>query len=205
MNSQIEYIWFHAMLQLLTLASIAGLLGGTALILRPAWLAQWGKRANRWVSTRKVDKSLESWISLDKWFYQYHRLTGGLMLAGALWVIAYFIIAFNRHGTAALFFRDTHFLPPELVDILLDLFVIICMGGAAFSLLVGSMLLLIPAVLRDFEQWTNQLLSLRKALKPVEVPRPGVDEYVIRHARPAGVLLLLGSLYILAALLFSMR
>lgn len=205
MNSQIEYIWFHVMLQLLAISCIAGLLGGTVLILRPAWLAQLGKRANLWVSTRKADKSLENWINLDKWFYQYHRITGGLMLAGALWVIGYFVVFFNRHGTAALFFPGSHSLPPELADTLLDLFIVVCTGGAVFSLLIGGMLLLRPAALRDFEQWANQLLSLRKALKPVAVPRSGVDEYVIQNARPAGVLLLLGSLYILAALLFSIR
>ncbi len=203
MNAQVEYIWFHVMLQLLALASIVGLIGGTALILQPAWLAQLGKRANRWVSTRKVDRSLETWISVDKWIYQYHRLTGGLLLLGAVWILGYFIASFDRHSTAALFFRDNHSLSPDLVNILLDVLVLVCMGGAAFALLIGAVLLVRPGALRDFEQQTNQWISLRKALKPVEVTQSGVDEYVIQHARPAGVLLLLGSLYILGVLLFS--
>lgn len=205
MNAQVEYIWFHVMLQLLALAGIAGMVGGTALIVQPAWLTELGKKANRWMSTRKVDKSLETWVSLDKWIYQYHRITGGLMLAGATWILGYFIASFDRRGTAELFFRGYHSLPPEMIDILLDVLVLVCMGGAAFALLVGATLLVRPDALRDFEQRTNQWLSLRKVLKPVEIPHPGVDEYVIQHARPAGVLLLLGSLYILVVLLLSIK
>jgi hypothetical protein len=205
MNAQAEYIWFHVMLQLLAMASLAGLVGGAALIVRPAWISLAGKRANKWVSMRGVNTLLESWISLDRWFYQYHRIAGGMMLAGAFLIIAYFSVAFDRHGTAGLFFLGNHSLPPVIVEIVLDVFVAVCVGGAAFALMIGGLLLLRPGKLRDVEQRANQWLSMRQALKPLEIQRAGMDEYVIKNARPAGMLLLLGSLYIMAALLFSIR
>ena len=68
------------------------------------------------------------------------------------------------------------------------------------AVFVSLFLLLRPSLLRDFEQASNRWLSLRRALKPMEVRRDGVDEYVFRHARQAGILLMLGSLYVLALL-----
>jgi hypothetical protein len=37
-------------------------------------------------------------------------------------------------------------------------------------------------------------------MKPLEIPRQGVDELVFKHRRQAGILLVLGSLYTLVVL-----
>jgi hypothetical protein len=42
---------------------------------------------------------------------------------------------------------------------------------------------------------------MRRALKPMEVTRQSLDEYVFKFGRQAGVLLVLGSLYVLVLLL----
>jgi hypothetical protein len=93
MSSPLDDIGFHVLLQLMALSSIVGLIAGAALIVRPDWLVQMGKFSNRWISTRKVDRSLEQWVNLDKWFFQHHRASGSLMLAGAAWVIGFFIFS----------------------------------------------------------------------------------------------------------------
>jgi hypothetical protein len=200
----IDDIGFQALLQFTALASILGLIAGALLIVHPDWLAQLGNYTNRWVSTRKVDRSLEKWISLDNWFYRHHRASGSLLLAGAVWVIGYFIISFDKPSALAVLSRGSH-VPAQLLDALLETFVIMSLMGAAFSIAVGLLLLMRPALLRDLGQGGNQWLSLRKTLKPVEIPRSGVDEYVFRNGRLAGTLLLLGSIYILGGLLLSLR
>jgi len=42
---------------------------------------------------------------------------------------------------------------------------------------------------------------LRKALKPMEIPRDTLDRFVLRHTRQVGVFLILGGLYTLVFLL----
>ena len=54
---------------------------------------------------------------------------------------------------------------------------------------------------RGFEEGANQWLSLRQTLKPLEVPRDGLEVYVERHARQVGIFLMLGGLYTLVLLL----
>ena len=62
------------LMSLLGFASIVGLLSGATLVLRPAWLAELGKQANRWIPTREVERSLERTINFDKWFYRHARI-----------------------------------------------------------------------------------------------------------------------------------
>ena len=204
MSALIGDIGFHAAIQFMALASVAGLVAGAVLILRPEWLAQVGKYVNRWMSTRKLDRSLERWVSVDKWFYQHRVVSGSLILAGALWVLAYFLISFDNHNLAAALAGGTRY-PPQIAEGLLSAFVVVCLGGAIFAVAIAFMLLMRPGTLHDFDQGTNQWFSLRKTLKPVEIPRAGVDEYVFGNARLAGALLLVSSLYILGGLLFSLR
>ena len=87
-----------------------------------------------------------------------------------------------------------------LVGGLLDALVLSVLLGALLAAFVSLFLLLRPSLLRDFEQASNRWVSLRRVLKPVEVRRDGVDEYMFRHGRGAGILLVLGSLYVLVLL-----
>ena len=57
-----------------------------------------------------------------------------------------------------------------------------------------------PSLLKNFEGKANQWVSLRKALKPLEISRSGVDELAFRHAQQVGVMLIIGSLYTLVLL-----
>jgi hypothetical protein len=61
-----------------------------------------------------------------------------------------------------------------------------------------------PSLLRGFEETANQWLSLRRAMKPMEIQRDNMDRYVQRYARQVGIFLLLGSLYTLLLLGFGL-
>jgi cell division protein FtsW (lipid II flippase) len=74
--------------------------------------------------------------------------------------------------------------------------------GALFAVFISLFLLLRPSMLRDFEQGANRWVSLRRGLKPLEIGRAGVDEYVFKYGRQAGILLVLGSIYTLSLLTF---
>ncbi len=90
--------------------------------------------------------------------------------------------------------------PSYLIAGLLDALVLSALLGAVFAAFVALFLLLRPSMLREFEQGANRWISLRRALKPVEIARKGVDEYVFQHGRRVGIVLLLGSLYTLVLL-----
>ncbi len=187
----------HALLLFLMVGSIAGLLAGVALILHPSWLLHANRHANRWVATRQIDRMLEQAIKVDRWFYRHHRISGISLLAGAIFLIYFFTARFDRLGTLAGLSR-IFLLTPTITAVLLDAVVLSILLGAAFTSIISLFLMSRPSMLRGFEQGANQWLSLRRGLKPLEMVRPGMDDYVFRNVQLVGALLLIGSLYTLA-------
>lgn len=194
-------IALRTLLLFLMLGSIVGLLTGAVLIMRPDWMLRLSKYTNRWVSTRQLNRKLERTVKLDRWFYRHHQASGSLTLAGALWIIGFFTIAFDKPRSLAVLSKNA-VIPPALMQWLLDALVVASLTGAVFAVIISLFLLLRPSLLRGFEQGANQWLSLRRALKPLEISRSGVDEYVLGHFRLIGILLLFGSLYTLVMFAF---
>jgi hypothetical protein len=184
----------------LIVGSLAGMVMGAMLLLHPQSLQRASQILNRWISTRHLDQALERSFNLDPWFYRYRRTGGTLTLLGAFYILYFFTVSMDRTNTIAGLAK--HFKqPPLLVEGLLDALVLSAVMGALLAAFVGLFLMLRPSMLRDFEQVANQWVSLRRALKPVEISRNSVDEYVFRHGRQAGMLLIVGSLYVLVLLM----
>ncbi len=190
---------FHALLLFLMAGSIAGLFAGASLVLRPAWLLYVSKRANRWIATRQISGLLERVIKVDRWFYRHHQASGMLLMTGAAFLLYFYSSHVDKPHVITSLSR-TYAIPTMLTEVLLDSAVLSILLGAAFALIISLFLLIRPSLLRGFEQGANQWISLRQALKPFEIARVGMDEYVFQNVQMAGVLLLFGSLYTLAGL-----
>lgn len=186
---------------LLMLGSVAGIVVGVLLLWRPEWLEWLGKHADRWVSTRQMGRSLQRQMNLDHWFYRHSRQSGGAMLLAALYIIYMLFAHFNRAELLA-GLAKMQLLQPVLLETLLDTLVLFFLAGTLLAVLVSLFLIFRPSMLRDMELGANQPVSLRQALKPMEIQRGNLDGLVLRHAQKAGVLLLFGSLYTLLGLMY---
>ena len=199
-----DTLLLRSLLLFLMLGSVAGLFVGMVLIMRPDWLLRVSKHTNRWISTRQFDRPLEQSVKLDPWFYRYRFTSGILILTGAVYTLYFFTAGLDK--PAAIDGLSRKFpVPPAFIGSLLDALALSCLLGAAFALIVSLFLLFRPSMLRGFEQGSNQWLSMRRALKPLEIQRSGVDEYVFHNVRLVGILLLFGSLYTLVGLATWMR
>jgi hypothetical protein len=201
MDPVVESLLLRSGVLFLIVGSLAGLVVGALLLWRPQRLRAVSAVLDRWITTRHLDQSLERSISLDPWFYRYRRTSGALTLLGACYILYFFTVGMDKAETInglSLFYK----LPDVLVGVLLDAGVLIALLGALFAGVISLFLLVRPSMLREFERGANRWVSLRRALKPAEIPRPGVDEYVFQHGRRAGILLVLGSLYTLVLLTF---
>lgn len=169
----------------LMVGSIAGLVVGALLIRSPQRLRVIGNLLNRWVSTRHIDQALERSINVDPWFYRHRRISGGLILLASVYIL--YALTFNLDRANVIIGLSLRFsLHQALVGGLLDALVLSTLLGALLAVFVGLFLLLRPSSLRDFEQVSNRWVSMRRALKPMEVRREAVDEYLSGiAARPA--------------------
>jgi hypothetical protein len=201
MNPVVESLLLRSAVLFLMVGSLAGLAVGALLLWNPFRLRAFGNILNRWVSTRHLNQELDRTVEFDQWFYRYHRASGGLVLLASGYILYSFTFGLDRASTIIGLARRFN-LPAMLVGGLLDALVLSALLGALFAAFVSLFLLLRPSQLRDFEQGANRWVSLRRGLKPVEVPREGLDAYVFKYGRQAGILLILGSLYTLAFLAF---
>ena len=195
----IDKILFHASLLLLIIGGTAGLLIGALLILRPGMLLNISGIATRWIATRRMSVVLERVFKIDNWLYRRHQISGALLFAGAVSLIYFFTTRFDKQPIITSFLVRYN-IPPVLTGILVDSAVLSILLGAEFALIISLFLLIRPSMLKGFEQGANRWISLRQALKPLERLRNGVDDFAFQNAQMTGVLLLVGSLYVLAGL-----
>lgn len=201
MNPLVQSWLLQSAVIFLILGSLAGVLVGALLLFWPQRLQRPSAVLNRWISTRRMDRVLERSIRLDPWLYRHRHLTGLFILGGALYILYFFTVQLDRTRTVAGLVR--HFgYHPVLVGGMLDAMVLGALLGSLCASLVALFILFRPSLLRDFEQGTNRWLSLRKTLKPLEIPREDMERFVARYARQTGLFLMLGGLYTLVLLLF---
>lgn len=199
MEPVVESLLMRSAVLFLLAGSLGGLVVGALLLISPHRLRLIGNILNRWVSTRHLNRPLERSFTLDPWFYRYSRISAAMILLGSGYILYVFTFGLDRaDAIAGLSVRFK--LPPGFVAALTDALVLSALLGATLGVFVGVFLLLRPSLLRDFEQGANRWVSLRQALKPLEIQREGLDDYVFRNSRQAGVLLVLGSLYTLVLL-----
>lgn len=186
------FLW-RALAIFLLVDALLGILLGLLLIIRPQLLGHVNRVANRWISMRRISRLMDHSLSIEHWFYQHHRATGMVVVAGAAYMFIYFGLLFDK---AHMLQRMSSMVPVRLLDGLLDALVLSSLIGAAVAMIAGLFLWLRPSLLRGFEEQANLWVSSRKATKILDVPRDQVDRFVARHAQKAGWLLLLGSIYL---------
>lgn len=177
----------------LLLAACCGTLLAVLLIFRPQLLEPLNRIANRWISTRHLSQILDRSFSIEYWFYRHHGSLGIAVMLGAVYILCYFGLWFDRYNALR---QSSHFVPGGMLEGLLDALVLSALTGATLALAVGLFLWLRPSMLRDMEIEANRWVSSRRATKVLEIPRDRVDRFVAYHARRVGWLLLLASIYL---------
>lgn len=187
----LEIILWRTLAFFLLVGAAMGLGVSLLLILRPDLMVRINRLANRWISTRHLHQALERSVSIEHWFFRHHRVLGMLVCLGAVYIFVYFGLQFDKVVVMRHLVTP---LPGTLLDGLLDALVLTALTGSVASLYVGLLLWLRPSLLRGAEEVANQWLSVRRATRPLEIPRDQVEAFAARHAQRVGWLLLAGSI-----------
>jgi hypothetical protein len=198
LTEQVKILLWQDLAIFLLLGALLGILLGLLLIFRPQLVERLNQAANRWITTRHLNRWLDRSFSIEHWFYQRHRATGIFIVAGATYFLVYFGLMFDKaHALQRLGGR----LPTQMLDGLLDALVLGALVGGAVAMMVGLFMWLRPSMLRGFEEQANQWVSTRRATKVLDVPHDDIDRYVAGHAQRVGWLMLLASIYLFVVML----
>jgi len=197
LTEQVKILLWEDLALFLLLGALFGIMLGLLLIFRPRLVEKLNRTANRWVTTRHLNRWLDRSFSIEHWLYQRHRAAGIVIVAGATYILVYFGMLFDK---ASALQHLAGRLPPQLLDSLLDALVLCALFGGVVALIVGLFMWLRPSMLRGVEEQANRWVSSRRATRVLDVPHDEVDRFVARHARQVGWLLLLASIYLFVAM-----
>jgi hypothetical protein len=172
--------------------SIFGLLVGVGLLLKPERIVFLNQYFSRWFSAEQMTEQLDRPRSSERFLYRHHRLLGGGLFVGALFILYIFLFSYNV--------RRISIATASGYWVVMDVLVAILVVGAALAGLVGIIVAARPSLLREIEKSTNRWIATDGIVKFFNSMRYSPDQHILRGSKAAGVIIIASSVYILIVL-----
>ena len=182
----------HALVTFLWIGSVAGVILGAGIWLKPQEVIRLNQAYSRWVGTEKMEVALDKPRWTERFFYRHHKLVGAGVLIGALVVLYTFLFTFNLRTVSTLVPRNYWWLSDALVAMMLV--------GSGLAALIGILILTRPSMLRELEKASNHWVSTERFQAILSKRNFSAEQSLIRYHRVAGMSILLCSFYILIVL-----
>ena len=176
---------------------VIGVIAGAGMLINPDGVLRLNQYFNKWFSTEKATDILDRQHRIERVLYRHHRLTGVLVMVGSVYTLYILNFSFNPKLTAALLDDGKN---NYLVEWILESAVLAFNLGCAAALVVGAILLVRPSLLKSFEALLNHWVNTEKSLQTIDTMRYRLDHFIASHIRIAGILVILGSIYVINAL-----
>lgn len=186
--------WFDFLVFLFFWAGVAAFILGLLIVIAPAAVMRVSQVLNRWVSTDQVFRDLDSPRASERLFYRHHRVFGVLLVLGGAYILYEFVgLESSVLGRNVILF-GSH----TVAQWLLDSMIVLNRVFAAVAIALGIAVFFRPSVLKTLEDSTNRWFAVDDSLKVLLDTELGAPEQLFaRWPRLFGVLIMLGSLYII--------
>jgi hypothetical protein len=160
---------------------------GVLMLVAPRRLGDLFRTGNRWISTRRLIKPLDTPHPTDRAMLRYPRALGAVLLASAALILVKGAIFISEVSVAdggrmlARLYPGSR-LPDGAWESLWLSLIGLIMLGAVLAVVVGLMALFRLRWLTRWAESVNRWVSTRQATRPLETPRYALDNIV--SARP---------------------
>jgi hypothetical protein len=186
----IIYLWLYtALFWIAVLMAVTGLL----MVLLPGRMLVLNQKLDIWIDTSRWFRLLDEPHRVERGFYRHHVITGVLIIAGALYSLRYLWVL--RQNELLLLVPE--FSGPEMAEWVhagLSLFLI---AGNGIALLAGIIVLFRPSLLKGVEVWANTWVDSEKVMRKLDSRMEGTGRFISGHVRLLGMLVVIGSVYIM--------
>ena len=191
MNIVKNILWQFFVLAVCT-GSVASVLLGVTLLLKPDIIERLNQYLARWVSPEKVSEQLDRPRWIERYFYRHHRLVGSVLLIGAGFVLYIFLFRYSAQKVVGM-------IPHRYLGFY-ELLVTLLQVGSTLAALVGIIVLIRPSMLRTIEKASNHWISTGPAVRFFDGMHHSVDRLVLQHRKVAGGIMIVGGLFIIISL-----
>jgi hypothetical protein len=182
-----DIVW-RSFLLLLWGGSVVAVLLGFGLLIAPAQTEKISRYWSRWIDTSRINKTIGKPRQLEKWVYRHHRIVGGLILFGSLYVLNVFLLRTGRMKIERLASTD----PFGVVDAVWVFFVI----SGVLSAFFGAVIAFKPSILRDLEVSLNKSISSKNLLERYKLLYFPIDAYIFQRRKSSALILIGCGLYV---------
>lgn len=183
---------------------------GMLALASPGTVQRLSRRANTWVSSRKLGKPLSVEIHTENAVLRHPRISGSLVLLGG----AFVLIAWGRlllttpaadGGAMVREMLGLDGVAPAVGEIAWLSFASVVLLGAALAIALGVLTLRHSNLLARVQAHTDRNVSTRAWSKPVETTHPGTELWISGHLRLWGAVVTALAAYVLINLIPALR
>jgi hypothetical protein len=167
---------------------------GCCMMASPDLIIKAGRRLNRWVSTDQLFHNLDQPQGSERFFYRYHIISGASLALASLYIFITFVIGIDRGYVFRIFASATanEWLTASIV--------FLCRAFSVIIFFIGLVIMFRPSLLKCLEGWSNKWFAVDGSLKRLDVELKVPDQVFGQRPRLMGLLVTIGSLYILIQL-----
>lgn len=188
---ELVYEWLQA--SLFWLGALLFVFGAVWFVY-PAGVLRLAALLDRWISTAFIFSRLDEQIRVERLFYRHHRLVGILIVLGAGFCL--YTLYPGGYQTLWADFQQPGKL--DLADIVADSMLLVLALGNLFALVTGLIVIVRPSLLKRLEGWGNRWIESDSVTAMLDKRLDVAENWLPRHPRLLGLLILIGSLYIMS-------
>lgn len=166
---------------------------GFWLLIHPKTATSLNDKINKSFSMRKTTKPLETPISIESWFYRHAKISGSLLMLGAVYLIYLLFWDINFNQLANTLPNLTKLTWKWLLQSFQIFFTIISL--AVF--LIGFLIVIRPSILKPLESRANKWVSTRQKMQFMSDDVNQVDQLLNQFPRQIGAIFLICSAIVL--------
>lgn len=200
----------HLIAQLLIAGNLFTLVIGVVMLVAPHRLESMFKVSDRWVSTKRAFEPLDLVHDSDKVALRYPRLLGGMLVAGAAFILirgGIFAASLSAADGGRLLGRvfGVGRIPPVVWEILWLNLVAIIMLGALLALAVGVLSFYRKETLQRWSAVANRWVSTHHVFDQLDKPHYGFNKIIHERSRIWGACITAFSLCAIFLLIWYLR
>jgi len=182
---------------LFILAVITGVIG-IIMAIKPDLVRNMSHRISFWVETDSIIQNINRQQDTDHFLYRHHRIIGAFIIIGAVYTLYSLVVGAGGTSLAVLLPASWSLLARQwLTDSLVYFFDVINI----LALFLGIIVFARPSALKDIEVLANRWLVSDSVLAALDKQVDTDESQKAMPFRILGILIMVGSVYIMAATL----
>lgn len=184
--------------QSLFILSVISMIFGVVMLIKPDVIMHLSNRMNTWIETGSYIDKVNRQQNTDHLFYRYHKLIGALIVIGALYTLYNLVIRTEGQSFVTMLPASWHIDAREWISDAIVYFIDVINILAIFF---GIIIFTRPSALKDIEELANRWLTSESRLAVLDKQISTDDKESENTLRIIGLLVILGSFYILVVTL----